>query len=252
MDAVFTTRAGGVSTGPYESLNLSFKRESNEKFGRSNVLENFKRVAAALDMTTDCMVSAQQIHSCNVGVVRSEHRGSGVVKPYVFTCHDSLITNENGVALVTLHADCVPIFLCDPVRKAVGMVHSGWKGTALKISEMAVKVMKSQFGSDPGDIVAVIGPAICGNCFEIGEDVYKEFKNDFNQFINKVSKAKWLVDLSGIVKKTLEVSGVPQENIDMTGICTFEDKTNFFSHRREKGRTGTMAGIIYIKDELCY
>lgn len=243
----FTTRKGGVSTGYCSSLNLSFKREANKE----NVLENFLRVADILHVDYNSIVAAKQVHDNKVGVVTSIHKGTGVSKDCYFTGYDALITNVPQIPLVTLHGDCVPVYFWDNKNKAVGLAHSGWKGTTLKISAMVVDAMNKEYGSKADELQVIIGPSITQKHFEVKEDVYIEFMNVIPEIYNysfKVNgQSKWFISLPDIVKATLLESGVKEENLDVTYISTFEDKERFFSHRRDNGLTGGMAAIVCIK-----
>ncbi|MBQ8164538.1 MAG: peptidoglycan editing factor PgeF [Clostridia bacterium] len=250
----FTTRAGGVSGGGCESLNMSFKREENRK----NVSENIKRVAEAAGVDFDSVTMVPQVHGGKVRVVTEEDRGKGVSRESFDEGYDAMVTNIKGVTLATIHGDCIPVFLYDEKACCIGMIHSGWRSTHARISRNAVVAMVENYGSKPEDIIAVIGPGICQNCFEASDDVYEAFAEEFGkEFTDDLSvcrpdltrKGKWYISLPGIVYKTLIAAGVLPGNIIRSGVCTCceENRDKYFSHRREHGKTGAMSGFIMLK-----
>ena len=175
----FSTRMGGVSEGYYASLNLSFDRGDD----RDAVLENFRRIAAAIGTDCENMVLSRQTHTTNVRVVTEEDKGKGTLKERNYSDVDGLVTNVPGICLVTSYADCVPLYFVDPVKKVIGLSHSGWRGTVGKIGKETVRIMCDRFGSDPSDILAAVGPSICQQCYEVSGDVIDQFKNAFDEGI---------------------------------------------------------------------
>ena len=145
----FSTRLGGVSTEHLSSMNLSFSRGDQEE----NVRENFRRIADAIGFTPEDLVFSDQTHTTNIRVVTEADRGKGFTKPLDYTDVDGLITDVPGLVLATFYADCVPLYFVDPIRKAVGLSHSGWRGTVHKIGKITVQAMADQYGSRPEDIV---------------------------------------------------------------------------------------------------
>ncbi len=171
----FSTRLGGVSEGCYASLNLSFTRGDEE----ACVQENFRRIAEAIGVSCEDMVLSRQTHTTNVRKVTEADSGSGILYPASYTDVDGLITDIPGICLVTSFADCVPLYFVDPVRKAIGLTHSGWRGTVGKIGKITVEKMQKEFGSDPKNIVAAVGPSICQDCYEVSEDVIERIRREF-------------------------------------------------------------------------
>ncbi len=167
---LMTTRAGGVSEGMCATMNLSFSRGDKEE----NVEENFRRIAALLGRPED-IVCSDQTHTTNIRRVTSADKGKGVVRPKDFWDVDGLITDEPGIVLATFYADCVPLLFVDPVRRAVGLSHSGWSGTAEGMGARTVEAMREAFGSRPEDLLVGIGPSICRDCYEVSEDVADAF-----------------------------------------------------------------------------
>lgn len=250
----FTTRIGGVSEGACETLNMSFKRDIK----RENVTENIKRVADACGVPYESVTMVPQVHAGDVKVITQDDIGRGVSRTAFEDGYDAMVTNVKGVTLATIHGDCIPVFLYDEQTESVGMIHSGWRSTHAGISANAVSAMTKNYGANPENIIAVIGPGICQDCFEASDDVYNAFAEkygtDFTEDIDVcrpdlTRKGKWYISLPGIVYKTLLLAGVPTKNIVRSGICTCcaDNKEKYFSHRREKGNTGAMSGFIMLK-----
>lgn len=173
----FSTRLGGVSEGIFSSMNLSFTRGDNE----NAVKENYRRLGAAVVFAPEDVVSSDQTHTTNVRLVGAEDRGNGITRPRTFHDTDGMITNVPGVVLATYYADCVPLYFVDPVHHAIGLSHSGWRGTVGKIGKVTIEKMHQEFGSDPAELLTAIGPSICQDCYEVSEDVILEFQNAFNE-----------------------------------------------------------------------
>ncbi|AEV68743.1 peptidoglycan editing factor PgeF [Acetivibrio clariflavus] len=242
----FTTRRGGVSEGEYESLNMAF----NKKDKRENVEENYRRVAKALGIDTLNMVLSNQVHDSKIRIVSDMDRGKGIHRESDIIGVDGLMTDCPEVALVTFYADCVPVFLFDPVKRVIALVHSGWRGTLKNISREAVVKMEKEFGCDPRDIEAAIGPSIGQCCFEVGEEVYAEFVNAFDwcqAFCKKVGD-KWYIDLQSVIRQVLKSEGLQENKILISGICTKCNNDVFFSHRGDNGKTGTLTAIMQLKN----
>lgn len=245
--AGFSTRDGGVSKGIYESMNLGFEIGDNQQ----NVLENYKIFSRYLDINYKNIVISSQYHHNNIKIVKEKDKGKGIFRNKDYQDIDGLITNTPEIALVTLHADCSPIYFYDPKNKVIGLAHAGWKGTTMEISSEMVEKMSLEFNTNPEDLVAVIGPSICDRCYEIDENVKNEFDNmsidtsSYISFDNK--KNKYYPDIPMINKALLINKGVKEENIKLSNICTMENKDLFFSHRGHKGKRGSQAAILQLK-----
>ena len=245
----FTTREGGVSEGILRSLNLSFSR-GDEK---SNVDENFRRVAAAFDTTPAHIVSTDQTHTANIRVVTAEDAGKGVVRPRDYTDVDGLITMEEGLILGVYVADCVPVLIADPVTGAIGAVHSGWRGTVAGIGAAAVRMMKELYGTKPENLICAVGPSICRDCYEVSEDVAQRFEETlaerageavFFKGISSEGERKYLVDLWQANRIVLEKEGVLPRHISVTDVCTACNADLLFSHRASAGKRGNLGAFI--------
>lgn len=240
----FSTREGGITADPpYASLNLSWNRGGSAE----EVIANFRIFAEGAGIKYDDMAVVNHEHGNVVLRLDNEHRGRGFsLEPLPFC--DGIITNDLSVALVTSHADCGAYFFYDPVHKAIGMAHAGWKGTYLRIGARMAERMAEEYGTDPADIIASTGPCICKDCFEVDEDLGAKFAAEFDQEgITRPGKpGKAYVDLELAAAVQFIQAGIKPENITLMNACTYEDKNMFFSHRRDKGITGSMAAFIQL------
>ena len=182
----FSTRLGGVSEGIFASMNVSFTRGDDKQA----VEENYRRIAKALGVEEKSFVCSDQTHTTNVRLVTGNDCGKGVLREKDYTDVDGLITNEPGVTLATFYADCVPLFFVDPVHCAIGLSHSGWKGTVGRMGKQTILAMQEAFGTKPQDLVCAIGPSICQDCYEISEDVAQEFYREFLEHGDSILEAK--------------------------------------------------------------
>lgn len=173
----FSTRFGGVSRGIYSSMNLSFTRGDEE----SCVKENYRRISDAMGFDMNSIVTSDQTHTNNVRKVTEKDRGKGIVIPRDYTDTDGMITNVPGLVLATFYADCVPLYFADPANHAIGLSHSGWRGTVQKIGAVTIEKMSEEYGSNPKDLKVAIGPSICQECYEVSEDVIEEFEKVFDK-----------------------------------------------------------------------
>lgn len=236
----FSTRLGGVSTGSLYSLNLGIHRGDDPE----NVVENYRILGSAVGFTPEETVFTRQVHTDVVRRVGKKNRGEGLFSPVPAEC-DALITNEEGVALCVFTADCTPILLYDRRSGAVGAVHAGWRGTALGIAAKAVSAMAEEFGTDPADLTAAIGPNIAACCFETREDVPKAMLAALGQEAEPYIKPKgekFLVDLKGINALWLRKAGVSA--MEISDGCTACAPDRFWSHRITGGDRGSLAAII--------
>lgn len=248
VEHCFTTRIGGVSKGIYESLNLSFTRGDED----AAVRENFRRLAGAMKTDVSKFVFTDQTHTTNVCRVTAEDAGKGIVKERDYTDIDGLITNEPGLVLSTFYADCVPLYFVDPVHRAIGMSHSGWKGTVGKMGAATITAMKREFGTEAKDLVCAIGPSICQDCYEVSEDVADAFKEAFPGHADEIlldkKNGKYQLDLWRTNEIVLTEAGVLKENIAVTNICTCCNPDLLFSHRASHGKRGNLGAFIYLRN----
>lgn len=241
----FSTRLGGVSTEHLESMNLSFSRGDKEE----NVKENFRRITDSLEIPIEDLVFSAQTHTTNVVRVTSEDRGRGILRPVGYMDVDGLITNESSVCLTTFYADCVPLYLVDPVRKAIGLSHSGWRGTVGRMGKVTAEAMEKEYGTNPADLIAAIGPSICADCYEVSEDVAEQFLTEFgpgavDRIVYSKGNGKYRLDLWEANRQVFADAGVKEENILMPGLCTCCNPQVLYSHRASHGMRGNLAAFL--------
>lgn len=245
---MFTTREGGVSKDIYESLNLSFTRGDDE----TAVLENYRRVAQALGTSIDHIVTSDQTHTTNVRPVGKEDLGKGITRPRDYKEVDGMITDQPGVLLATFYADCVPLYFVDPVHKAIGLSHSGWRGTVGRMGQTTVEAMERSFGSQPKDLLCAIGPSICQDCYEVSRDVAEAFIFAFPTHEKEILQAgalgKYQLDLWKANEIVLTEAGVLKEHIDLAGLCTCCNSSILFSHRASKGKRGNLGAFLMLTE----
>lgn len=247
----FSTKLGGVSQGKYATMNFAYTRGDAPE----HVLENFTRMAEALGVERDSMVVSHQTHTVNVRRVTGADKGKGVIRQRDYTDVDGLLTNEPGITLVTFYADCVPLYFVDPVRRAIALSHSGWRGTVNRMGQATLDAMKKEFGTNPADVVAAIGPSICQDCFEVGEEVAEEFNNafssDYREELLKEGKrpGKYQLNLWKANEIVLMEAGVKPENIHTTNVCTMCNHNYLFSHRVVGQERGTLAAFLCLKEK---
>ena len=245
---LFSTRMGGVSRGIYSSMNLSFSRGDNKE----DVDENFRRIAQILDSTPEHIVCSKQTHTTNVRKVTEEDLGKGVVRETDYDDVDGLITNVPGIILATFYADCVPLYFVDVKRGAIGLSHSGWRGTVNRMGQVTLQAMKRAYGTEPSDVMAAIGPSICQDCYEVGEEVAdafrKSFPNEWEYLIRKgKEEGKYQLDLQETNRRILLAAGVLPENIAVTDICTCCNSELLFSHRGSNGKRGNLGAFLELR-----
>ncbi|MCR5685909.1 MAG: peptidoglycan editing factor PgeF [Lachnospiraceae bacterium] len=301
LNCGFSTRLGGISTGALESLNLGFERGDL----RENVVENFRRFAVSSGFDVNRICLPKQWHTNNIRVADMDaavgdismyktnrtgnydkaHSASITIDDQISeeeklkTAIDGQITDEPGLVLIAYGADCVPVYLADPAHHAVGLVHSGWKGTLNSISADALKLMNEHYGTKPEDVTAVIGPSISSDAYEVGYDVAQFFLRKHRIEVTKDSGIvrlgrctdisasassgiepdssiscgtirgiqKYRLDLWEANRRNLLDCGMRPENIHISGLCTFKEDRLFYSHRRMGNARGVMAGFMEIR-----
>lgn len=248
VEHLFSTRLGGTSKGMFRSMNLSYSRGDNEEA----VNENYRRIGAILNRNIGEMVVSRQTHTTNVLRVGREDMGKGITKPAGWDNVDGLVTDEAGIVLVTLYADCVPLFFLDPARRAIGLSHSGWRGTVARMGQATVEKMSLEYGSRPEDILAAIGPSICGRCYEVGREVAEAFEKEFGetiepQIVTRNTFGSWQLDLWEANKQVLLDAGILQEHISVTDICTCCNPDYLFSHRASGGKRGNLGAFLSLR-----
>lgn len=243
----FSTRKGGVSAAPWDSLNLGVGRGDDEKA----VLENYRRFCGVVGTNMDRAVLSKQVHETTVRVCTSADAGKGLFMPRDYTA-DALVTQEADLPLVVFSADCGIILLYDPVRNAIGAVHAGWRGCAAGILEKTVQTMASAFSTRPEDLLSVIGPCIGQCCFETDADVPEAMTTalgtDAEAYLERRG-AKWHVDLAGLNRQWLLRAGLLPEHIDTCGLCTACHPELFWSHRKMGEARGAQVAMIALTEK---
>jgi len=243
----FSTRKGGVSKPPFDSLNLGVSRGDEA----DSVRENYQRFCAVLGVDPRQAVLSQQTHSANIRPVTAEDAGKGLYRRRTYTDVDALITDVPGLPLLVFSADCGTILLYDPVHRAVGAVHAGWRGCAAGILRSAVAEMNRLYGTDPADLAAALGPCIGPCCFETDGDVPEAMTAALGASAAPYLErrgAKWHVDLAGLNRQWLLRAGLRPERIDVCGLCTACRPDLFWSHRKMGEARGVQAAVIALPE----
>ena len=243
-------KSGGVKTLYTSSCDTAWNFED------THARDNYLDLGQQLGISPEDMVKSKQTHTDIVKIVTRENGGDGILRPLDENePYDGLITNEKNLLLCTVEADCVPVYFYDPVKEVIAMVHSGWKGTAKKISEVTIEKMKTAFGCQAENILAATGPHICKDCYEVGPELLEEFSQTFDEqemakiFVPK-NQEKYLLNLEQAVKITLTKNDVPEKNIFSAGVCTLHsqiDGYSFCSYRRTKSKTERMLTAIILE-----
>ncbi len=240
----FTTRQGGVSEGIFSSLNLSFTRGDDHKA----VTENFRRLAKAMDVEFEKFVFTDQTHTTNVRRITGDDAGKGLICERDFRDVDGLITNVPGIVLSTFFADCVPLYFVDPVHRAIGMSHSGWRGTVGRMGKATLEAMAWEYGTRAEDVICAVGPSICQDCYEVSEDVAEAFRQEFagqeGEILISKGNEKYQLDLWKANEIVLLEAGVMKEHLTVTDICTCCNPKSLFSHRASHGKRGNLGGFL--------
>ena len=240
----FTTRRGGVSLAPYESLNLGASVGDDA----AQVLANRRRVWHDLEISEQQVVLAEQVHGDRVAVVSA---GAGQAP---VAGADALVTSTPDLLLMLLFADCVPVYLVDPVRKVIGLAHAGWRGTAANIAGKTLRTMTEEFGSAASGCFAAIGPCIGEGSYEVGAEVADLFRSLPSARASNVVTPRseiggtYNLNLRAVVFGQLLYAGIPAGSIAVCDEDTFRNKRDFFSYRRD-GETGRMAAFLALREK---
>lgn len=242
----FSTRRGGVSPAPWDSLNL----RPSQGDGPEALWENYHRFFAALGLNESRAVLSQQTHTANIRRVTAADAGKGLLRPRDYTDVDALITDEPGLSLTVFSADCGTVLLYDPVRQAIGAVHAGWRGCAAGIVQKTVAAMCDAYGCRAENLMAALGPCIGPCCFETDSDVPEamraELMADAEPFIT-FNGTKFHVDLAGLNRQWLLRSGVLLEHIECAELCTACHPELFWSYRKMGDSRGVQAAVIALE-----
>lgn len=238
VTAAISTRTGGISKYPYHTLNLAYHvGDAHEA-----VAENRRRFCSALGIGVDSLVIAQQVHNDRIAIIDDAQIGRGAYRQEdAIPGADGMITRSRSAALAVLTADCVPVLVIDPVRRAIGVAHAGWRGTLHMVAAKAVLKMRDTYGTEPADCLVALGPSIGPCCYGVGEDVVSQFRHTFGP---AVCTARNTLDLKRAIELQLTDVGVEKSSISSEERCTACNLEIFYSYRAEGGRTGRMMSVI--------
>lgn len=244
----FSTRLGGISKGCFESMNLGSSRGDDPEA----VDENFNRISKSIGIPRDDLVLSDQVHHTVVRYVTEADKGKGMSRERDYEGVDGLITDVPGIPLVTFYADCVPLYFADKKNRAIGLSHSGWRGTVKRMGAVTLDAMKRYFGTEPKDVTIVIGPSICPDCYEVDTDVAEAFRQEFTEvqmreIIRDKGNGKFRLNLWEANRCILTDAGIPGENICVSGVCTCCNSELLFSHRASGGKRGTLAAFLMLE-----
>ena len=243
----FSARQGGVSAAPFDTLNMALHVGD----APDAVRENRRRYLHTLGLDPMRVCTVRQVHGTEI--VRALRRDAGRgAENYAdaLADADALITNDSGVTLMLCFADCVPVLIYDPSHHAIGLAHAGWKGTVQRIAAKTVLRMAEEFGTQPADVLAGIGPSISADCYAVGAEVVAQFRTAFPSAAEQIVQEKDGVphlDLWAANRVQLVEAGVPAEHIDTAEICTTCDRSFFFSYRAAGGTTGRLAAVMELR-----
>jgi len=247
VNHAFSTRLGGVSKGYYSELNLGL-HQNDDIFA---VKENYCRICEAIEQDISDIVVSDQYHTTNLHIVTKNDKGKEFFVKRHLEYIDGLVTNQKDILLTTYYADCVPLLFLDKRLKVIANCHAGWRGSLDNMAGKTVLYMQYNFGSRASDILVGIGPSISKAHFEVDFDVYEHFKGfvPATAYISEslTKPEKWHIDLWGINQECLKLAGIPSENIEVAGLCTYENKHEFYSHRRDGAKRGNLAAMIALR-----
>ncbi|MBP2660768.1 MAG: hypothetical protein H6Q69_3800 [Firmicutes bacterium] len=242
-----SSRFGGISKPPFHSLNVALHTGDCDE----SVIINRQLFCQGIGINSEHIVTAQQLHTDHIAVVTKEAKGRGAGSyEDAIPNTDALITNVPGVPLMLFFADCVPVLIADPVQRAIGAVHAGWRGTVEKIAQKTILSMQSNFGTKPEDCLVGIAPSIGPCCYVVDEIVINKLKKQFNNWEELIKEAnekgKWYFDLWKANIHQLEEIGAKGSNLVTSGVCTACNHELFFSYRKENGATGRIGAVIVL------
>ena len=243
VQAGFTTRNGGVSRPPFNSLNLGFNTEDP----RHNVEGNRSTLARAFDLQPHLLLTINQVHGTDVLVIDEPNPD---LSHFLTVESDAIISNQTGMMIGVLVADCVPVLLYDQQNQVAAAVHAGWRGAAAGIIGKTIGAMAANFGSDPARLLAAVGPCIGAHKYEVDRPVRDAFRRGtglWDSITREVELGKWQLDLSKSCRLQLEGAGIPSARIEVAQECTCCHRELFFSYRRDGGQTGRQLGFIGLR-----
>jgi YfiH family protein len=240
-----TTRNGGVSRPPYNSLNLGFNTED----APYNIEGNRSTLLNAFDLPLHHLLQVKQVHGNDVVVIDKQNYD---VSHFQHVEADAIITNQPGLMLAVTVADCYPLMVFEPEQRVAAVIHAGWRGAANGLIGKTIDAMVNEFDCRTEAMLVAVGPGISAEHYEVGKDVREGFRNGtghWDEIASEVEFGKWRVDLQKSCLLQLEQAGVKKKNIDCADACTWNQRELFFSYRRDAGTTGRQMGFVLFRDE---
>jgi hypothetical protein len=228
-----TTRSGGASSPPWDSLNLGPRTEDRSE----HIQDNFFRLGEHLGIGTENIIISEQVHGTSI---------CRIVRPGHVSGYDALITDTEDIYIGILTADCYPVLIHDRKNRASGAAHAGWQGTVGRIAEKTVKAMEEAFGTRPEDCLAWVGTGISADHYEIGDAVARQFDERYLS-PSPSGNDKHMLDLSAANRDQLIAAGIPEPQVECSAYCSWKDHEQFFSYRRDQGSTGRMLSLIGVR-----
>jgi len=244
VTAGFSTRNGGISRAPFNSLNLGLNTEDLP----ANIEGNRATLTQAFGVGPQQLLAVNQVHGEDVLVIDSPNYD---LRHFQQVEADAIITDQPGLMLAVLVADCFPVLFFDPLKRVIAVVHVGWRGAAADLIGKTVKALQVQFGSVPETLHAAVGPGISGHAYQVDRPVRQEFiKNGqpWEQISREQTARHWLLDLRICCELQLQNAGITQANMESVNQCTCCHKELFFSYRRDQGQTGRQAGFLLLSE----
>lgn len=243
----FSTKLGGVSTGNFKSMNLGYTRGDKKE----DVDKNYEIISRSIGFSHKDIVTTDQVHETVIRVVGDVDKGKGIIRPRDYSGVDGLITNCANVPLITYYADCVPLYFVDVNNHAIGLSHSGWRGTVKKMAKKTFEAMNKNYQTTAKDLVVVIGPSICKDCYEVSQDVYDEFNKVFtssqiSKIFDKKNNNKFQLDLWEANRQILLDMNVGEEQIHISRVCTCCNHDIMFSHRAHGNERGSLSAFLML------
>lgn len=244
MVAGVTTRNGGISRPPYNSLNLGTNTEDAEY----NVEANRSTLLNAFDLPMHQLLLVKQVHGSDILVVDKKNHD---VSHFQDVEADAIISDQPGLMLGVTVADCYPVLVFDPLKKVAGVIHAGWRGAANGIIGKTIEAMEREFGCDAADLKVSVGPGIGADHYVVGKEVrdaFREGSGNWAKISEEVEFGEWKVDLQQSCELQLLAAGVVRKNLELANACTWSQRELFFSHRRDEGMTGRQMGFILFNE----
>jgi hypothetical protein len=244
VKALFSTRKGGVSQGYYSSMNLSYSRGDDP----NHVDENYRLFSQGIGVPLSLMFFSDQVHGAKILQVTQSEVNAVQNNEANFKGYDGLVTNLKNLALVTAHADCIPVYFYDPIKEVIGLAHGGWQGSYKEITSKMIKIFTEVYESNVEDIYLSVGPGVCQTCYQVSTDLIEKFKLKFKDESLYGGEDQRYLDLKGIHAYQGRQLGILEEKIHLSNLCTACNESLFYSHRRSSEKRGGHIAVIMMED----